>query len=863
MGPLNRLSKHLKKSKNKAENIEVSKMGVPLNIAATLEEDSYWMDRNSRVLLTYGMETMNKLLKLRVLIIGMKGIGIEAAKNLILAGPGSVTICDDEVVTFSDLGTNFFLSEQDIGKTTCAKASLSALKSLNPHVTVSLHTGNITRTLVAGHSCVLDCGLTMKEAKKWNRIARSNNVAYIKAQVHGLVGYTFVDFGKRFLVADKTGEEPIVRIIDSIHSSKTTSTYEELVIRIIPDKPHGLLEDKHEGWIKFQEVEGELGKILNNKGPFAIKHTTRMNEIGETVFDCHAVCVCIPKNLAKNKLPKYVSGGRILQCKNLEVMSFKSLETSIEQPIHEEAGFLWSLNMTGRSNQLHVALQAIWMYESVHGKMPTANDERAVEETLKYAIEINKAATEDKKFCVEELDDEVVSTLSRFAECRFQPLCCFFGGVVAQEVIKLTGKFTPLQQWMHIDAFEVLPEVLVDSVNFSDTFQVTKEDREPLGCRYDDIIKIIGRPLHAKLMQSKTFMVGSGALGCELLKNFALLGVACDSEGKGLVTVTDNDHVEISNLSRQFLFKEENYREPKSVAASLAVKKMNPDFMVKPMENLVSKETENVFNETFWQSQDFITNALDNVKAREYVDSQCVLYEKPLLESGTLGTKCNSQVIIPHQTSSYSDGPKESDDKIPQCTVRLYPSLIEHCIEWAKQNFDDLFKSSATKASKYLEDPLLWIKDVRSSNNADTLITVHKIIFQKTLSPEISFESCVKEAYNYFHIAFRDTIEALIRLHPQDEIDEEDGKLFWSGGRIFPRSATFDTGNNHHVDLLISMANILAVNYGLRESSNPIPPEHKWRQKKTVLDIVAKLKPPPLTKVEVKDDDETGAIKYI
>lgn len=62
-----------------------------------------------------------------------------------------------------------------------------------------------------------------------------------------------------------------------------------------------------------------------------------------------------------------------------------------------------------------------------------------------------------------------------------------------------------------------------------------------------------------------------------------------------------------------------------------------------------------------------------------------MFYAKPLLESGTLGTKCNVQVVVPHVTASYADGPKDqADDAIPMCTLRNFPSLIEHCIEWAR-----------------------------------------------------------------------------------------------------------------------------------------------------------------------------------
>jgi ubiquitin-activating enzyme E1 len=56
----------------------------------------------------------------------------------------------------------------------------------------------------------------------------------------------------------------------------------------------------------------------------------------------------------------------------------------------------------------------------------------------------------------------------------------------------------------------------------------------------------------------------------------------------------------------------------------------------------VSPDTEKLFNEEFWSGLDGVCNALDNIKARKYVDSKCVFFGKHLFESGTLGTQCNS-----------------------------------------------------------------------------------------------------------------------------------------------------------------------------------------------------------------------------
>lgn len=52
------------------------------------------------------------------------------------------------------------------------------------------------------------------------------------------------------------------------------------------------------------------------------------------------------------------------------------------------------------------------------------------------------------------------------------------------------------------------------------------------------------------------FQVGAGAIGCELLKNFALMGLGAGEEGH--ITVTDMDFIEKSNLNRQFLFRSQD-----------------------------------------------------------------------------------------------------------------------------------------------------------------------------------------------------------------------------------------------------------------------------------------------------------------
>jgi len=66
----------------------------------------------SRQIGTIGIDTMKKLVQLKILIIGMRGLGIEIAKNIILSGPNRVSLFDPEIAKINDLGSNFFFDRR-------------------------------------------------------------------------------------------------------------------------------------------------------------------------------------------------------------------------------------------------------------------------------------------------------------------------------------------------------------------------------------------------------------------------------------------------------------------------------------------------------------------------------------------------------------------------------------------------------------------------------------------------------------------------------------------------------------------------------------------------------------------------------
>ena len=150
-------------------------------------------------------------------------------------------------------------------------------------------------------------------------------------------------------------------------------------------------------------------------------------------------------------------------------------------------------------------------------------------------------------------------------------------------------------------------------------------------------------------------MIGCGAIGCELLKNFGMLSLGTGKEGA--ITLTDPDFIEVSNLNRQFLFREKHLRHPKSAIAAAAIAQMNPEYSGTDKLNVkqekVTEATASIFTNQFLSSQNIVTNALDNVQARRYIDNRCVKNKVPLIDSGTLGPKGHVQVIIPYQTENY------------------------------------------------------------------------------------------------------------------------------------------------------------------------------------------------------------------
>lgn len=380
----------------------------------------------------------------------------------------------------------------------------------------------------------------------------------------------------------------------------------------------------------------------------------------------------------------YVRGGIVMQVKMPKIVSFKPLDEAERKP--EFIMSDWS--KFDHPQSINIAFTVLSRFNAKFGRNPRPWSSGDAADFLalckERALELN----------VDDLNEKVLDLFAKTAEGDLCPINAVIGGISAQEVMKAcSGKFAPIMQFFIYDAIESLPE---------DLSVLTEEECAPIGSRYDSQIAVYGKTFQEKLGALRYFIVGAGAIGCELLKNFAMMGIGAGADGK--LIVTDMDLIEKSNLNRQFLFRPHDVQSAKSRVAAAAVKKMNPHLNVEYHETRVGIETENVYDDDFFGRLSGVANALDNIEARNYMDRRCVYYRLSLLESGTLGTMGNIQVVVPFLTESYSSSQDPPERSIPICTLKNFPNAIEHTLQWARDMFEGVFTQNPQNASQYIND---------------------------------------------------------------------------------------------------------------------------------------------------------------
>ena len=787
----------------------------------------------SRQLYVMGHEAQRRMMASKALIVGSSGLGVEVAKNCILAGLQSVVLADPLPATSFDLGGNFYLSTSGTSTTTSnsrAVQSRDKLAELNPYVHVqvadlpSLDAASLLPLLEQGGvTClVITIPMSTTDLVALNTHCRQVGISFIYSITAGVFGQVFCDFGTEFICADKDGNPPSTSQIESVLQDENDAS---IVIKVLEDQGRHGLEDGD--IITFARLKGIHPSLLTTNKEYTVQVT------GPFTFKIKGETTEVLSEASTGDAQQ----GYITQVKQPVILSFESYEKRLAEP----GEFMLSdFAKFDRPPLLHAAFQALAHVREQTGDFPTPGDRVACQQVL----EVTKS-----QFCSQEMssaDERIVLQLASGSKAILSPMCAALGGIVGQEVLKAcSGKFSPINGFFYLDADETLPDDLLPA-----------EQVAPQNSRYDSQIAVFGKDMQEKLMDLNYFIIGAGAIGCEMLKNWALMGVGCGPNGH--VHVTDMDRIEKSNLSRQFLFRNSDINEFKSTTAAKAAKAMNTDLKITAYQEKVASDTEHLFGDDFYDKLSGVCTALDNVEARLYVDQRCVFYRLPMLESGTLGTKGNTQIVVPHLTENYGATRDPPEKSIPVCTLKNFPNQIQHTLQWARDYFEGEFKQSAEEVNNYLsQTPEQYLESLQPNTRTETIKKVRKTLVDER---PMSFDDCVTWARLKFEDLFNHQIRQLLHNFPPEQVTSS-GTKFWSGSKRCPKALSFDLNAKcedaemfNHLDFIVAAANLRAEMYGITGQTD------KAYFESVVKDIIVPdFSPAEGVKISATDEEEKAA----
>lgn len=822
-------------------------------------------ERYSRQVYTMGARAHGLIRSSVIYVDGpiRSGLLWESIKNLALSGVGKLVLIVNDDDDDGNENDNYHLSNLDDLGATYIRGALSELeqqtdsesisssdlvdilvefiKRLNPALEVS----TIARSkLLETESESIDGAILLcvdrpyTQQKEWNDSCRrqtsSSPWKFVSVETAGVYGRIFCDFGPKHEIHDSDGETPLVVILDRVEA--ITDENNNKVAKVV-SKPQTLL--------LLKSVEGERHDVSRDDiVVFQRSDGSTMEEI-----PCKVTKVRTPElieveivNVNDNSQGLIdqinAEGVTFSRQKQIEEVSFHSLEETVG-----EANAVFQGKSSSFSHEIFTpcdleksfddirrkavfcSFQALDAFVQEHGRMPrsdSADAESFFELAAQAAAGASSSLGEECK--------EHCQTFLKTCPAKLVPLQAIFGAIASQECLKaVSGLYNPIRQFLLYDCDEVLTAKGESNDNDNDEKYETSSN----GLSF-----LLGSETALRLKNQKLFVVGSGAIGCEILKNLAAMGAGTGNFGS--VVVTDMDTIEKSNLSRQLLFRDSDIGKFKSKAAEEAVFRMNPSVSVKSHTSKVGDEEDpGPFDSKFWSEHvDIILNALDNMEARLFMDEQCVANQKALVDAGTLGSKGNVQVVVPYQSESYGSSADPPEPAIPVCTLKNFPYAISHTIQWGRDLFDGLFVRRPNQANKNVQEFLESGIDGLVSKLDEDMGDEAAVEAAKELSEDLRMmlgegdaeKIAVEWAITLAKELFYDVIVGLLEEHPVDELDEE-GELFWSGSRKPPKPLSFsllnddstkqeEEINNNTIDFVRSAARLRYETYtGIPSSS--------------------------------------------
>jgi adenylyltransferase/sulfurtransferase len=179
-------------------------------------------------------------------------------------------------------------------------------------------------------------------------------------------------------------------------------------------------------------------------------------------------------------------------------------------------------------------------------------------------------------------------------------------------------------------------------------------------------IPTIGPDGVAKIRKAKVTVVGAGGLGSVTAPQLVTLGVK-------YLRIIDQDIVELSNLQRQTMYRDEDIGKPKAMIAKKFLEELNPEVEIEAIEDSINLENAKIAT----NKVDFVIDAVDRFSPRFAINKECLKENIPYLFGAVSGMSGNTMTVSRGNTCVECIFSQADDSKLPtSLEVGIHPSII-------------------------------------------------------------------------------------------------------------------------------------------------------------------------------------------
>ena len=761
-------------------------------------------------------------------------------------------------MTKNDLFSNFFAQKEDVDTNSRADITQRGLMEINNFAIVMIFKGELSNdfSILNEYNLVIITEIiSLETAQTLNQYCRMKHIGFIYTCEFGLSSFLFTDFGDDFIIEDNNGLEPNKYYIKSISNSCPG------IVEIDPIKnnigENIYLNIGTGDFVSFKDVKGmtELNDTpprpirVINKTKFTIEDTTKFQEFtGVGIVEevkvprpaifkplSEAINVIYYEDVIEDYLNEdsYL-GSTASKMSNEPLMDdlgiISNIKTSQDNIIINEEkkeNIPWikmfyaefeNESLKNLSNEkMHLAFLALHEYFNIHQDLPNFNKIKENKECIDISLKIlSKAKEEGFRWAINlcKIDKPFLDNVFKFCKFKFTPFTNYLAGIVAQEVIKFTGLYKPISQWVYFNFFNLLN---ISKVNDIIEKRNLTEENDKENNIEPNILNIFNEIYNEQIKDVNILIIGFNDISYEMIKLFIILGLLDNKENK-IKIVSNNKYVIKEKL-------EELKHLGKKVDIPIIQEKLDLN------DNNINN---NYLKKDWWINSNIIIDTLpfdSNEKEKISLIKNSKENKKILISLNYSKYSANSEIFLPEiKSDNYiiEETPKPQEEKNEIKIVDDYNDeedydkyknicTLDEALNWSRNYFQDNFikyikylielinkSHSESDMNKYIDN----ILSIEKENEKDFDISIKLIkIFKKlvTFKLGMNYETIVFYSMEIFEELFSKSAQKLLLKYPSDLLLKNTNKKFWSGARKEPKQIIFDINNEEHFQLIYCM----------------------------------------------------------